>query len=193
MRKPWHWKARSAWYCSVIDTEGKTRTVRLSEDQQESQRIWEERYKPIPREPDWTPDRETPPPRPPKPKPPPELDHTPPPKPKPQPALKYKRSGDAAPVPYNRYQQLERVLCICELLMPLRYGATIDELAIDIRDTIGDNYHLRTIRRDLEFLDRFGVIEVVTGRPGSHRYRWISFTRSIVMAQFASTLAERRD
>lgn len=77
--------------------------------------------------------------------------------------------------PGRRYAQLERILLVIELLAPLRCGATLKELAADVNDELGTDYHVRTIRRDVEALATLGMIECteggIRGRV-SARFRW---------------------
>ena len=99
-----------------------------------------------------------------------------------------KRNYDS---PDRRLRQLERVLVIIELLSPLRYGATIEEIASDVRDTIGDDYCERTIIRDLKALERLGVVERTRG---SGRWRWIERSvRAAVYHRMAELRSEARD
>ena len=65
--------------------------------------------------------------------------------------------------PATRLRQLRRTLLIIELLAPLRYGATLSEIADDVREEIGIGYCDRTILRDLESLEQFGLVEYVHG------------------------------
>ena len=106
------------------------------------------------------------------------------PKPKPQ------------PVSYNRFRQFERLLLIMELIAPLRRGASIDELLADVRDMTGTPYCHRTIYRDLQFLDRIGLVErVATGEADKsrRRYRWLGGSiRAAVAQQAAERVAELR-
>tara|TARA_A100001391_G_scaffold162280_1_gene121272 strand:- start:755 stop:1063 length:309 start_codon:yes stop_codon:yes gene_type:complete len=60
--------------------------------------------------------------------------------------------------PARRLRQLQRVLLLIELLSPLRYGATVNELNREVADEIGD-FSWRTIQRDLMALEILGLVE----------------------------------
>lgn len=60
--------------------------------------------------------------------------------------------------PARRLRQLQRVLLLIELLSPLRYGATINELNTEVAEAIGD-FSWRTIHRDLLALEILGLVE----------------------------------
>jgi hypothetical protein len=95
-----------------------------------------------------------------------------------------------------RYRQLERMFLLIELIAPLRYGATIGEIAGDVRAEIGD-YCERTIRRDLLALQELGVVERLasrephsTGGYGADRWRWIDCSiRSVIYRHVAESQA----
>lgn len=80
----------------------------------------------------------------------------------------------------------ERILLLCELLAPLRNGATAEELTDDAADCLGRSYHERTIRRDLEFLHERGILETSDHR----RYRWNGLNpRSVILERMAVAVA----
>ncbi len=60
--------------------------------------------------------------------------------------------------PARRLRQLQRVLTIIELLVPLRNGATADELADELHEEFG-KFCRRTISRDLQTLELLGLVE----------------------------------
>ena len=99
--------------------------------------------------------------------------------------------------PATRLRQLRRTLLIIELLAPLRYGATVPEIAADVRDRIGIDYCDRTIRRDLESLEEIGLVEhvpAVSGRAApamERRARWQWADRSLRSVMYRHT-AERQ-
>lgn len=99
--------------------------------------------------------------------------------------------------PYTRLRQLRRTLLIIELLAPLRYGATVPEIAADVRDQIGIDYCDRTIQRDLESLEQIGLVEHLPARCGwsvpamERRARWQWADRSLRGVMYRHT-AERQ-
>ncbi|MEM6469432.1 MAG: hypothetical protein AAF802_07660 [Planctomycetota bacterium] len=68
----------------------------------------------------------------------------------------------------QRYQQLERVIHVAELLLPLRLGAYIPQIWRDVRETFP--VCERTIRRDLFFLERLALVEL----EPCGRWRWVA-------------------
>ncbi|WP_339886645.1 hypothetical protein [Rhodopirellula europaea] len=60
--------------------------------------------------------------------------------------------------PSRRLRQLQRVLIVIELLGPLRYGATINELISEVRHADGE-FCTRTIERDLDALQQLGLVQ----------------------------------
>lgn len=89
-----------------------------------------------------------------------------------------------------RLRHLQRLLLLIELLAPLRHGATLGELASDVRNDLG-TYTDRTIRRDLDLLELAGLVDHIpqVGRiPMSQtRWRWRhEFPRAAIFASAAS-------
>lgn len=83
--------------------------------------------------------------------------------------------------PKQRMRQLMRVLLVIELLAPLRKGATLSEIAKDVRDNFGA-YCKRTIERDLESLELCGLVDCVwessNAHPSARRKRYLWCDRS---------------
>lgn len=94
----------------------------------------------------------------------------------------------------SRMMQFARVLMLAELLAPLRRGASIDVLAGDVCDMMGQRYCDRTIRRDLEFLESMGVVELDHRDDGPMIARWIrGRIRSAVIEALANASSERME
>lgn len=68
-----------------------------------------------------------------------------------------------------RYEQFERIVITAQVLQELRFGASIEEVNRDVSERMGIAQPCeRTTRRDLDFLERLGLVEHFA--PG--RYRW---------------------
>ena len=92
--------------------------------------------------------------------------------------------------PSRRLRQLQRILTIVELIAPLRFGATINELISEVRHADGE-YCVRTIERDLDALQQLGLVQ--RERLG-HRLkldRW-KLTAYSSRASRLNEIAERR-
>jgi hypothetical protein len=91
--------------------------------------------------------------------------------------------------PNQRMRQLMRVLLVIQLLAPLRKGATLSEIAKDVRDDVGA-YCERTIKRDLEALEMCGLVDSVWEDSDTHnrvpRKRYVWCDRSFKTAMFSS-------
>ena len=93
----------------------------------------------------------------------------------------------------TRFMQFERLLMICELLAPLRHGATMKEILDDVCDFTGQQYSERTIHRDLKFLEMKGIIDSTKPVCGKRKYRWRCCIRSIVVEHMATVANEYRE
>lgn len=62
-------------------------------------------------------------------------------------------------VGYERYRQLRRILTTSEILRQFRYGCRLEFLNRETSVRTEDNWHVRTTRRDLEFLESMGLVE----------------------------------
>ncbi len=93
--------------------------------------------------------------------------------------------------PERRLRQLQRVLLLIELLSPLRYGATINELNTEVADAIGE-FSWRTIHRDLLALEILGLVEQrpaeSTARGDSVKWVWTNNPRRGRALQHAAEL-----
>lgn len=88
----------------------------------------------------------------------------------------------------NRYQMVERVLLIVELLAPLRRGVTLNDLQSDLEQSVG-RLSYRTVIRDCKFLTTLGLVEYSHGRV-----RWLADgLRAAVLKQIAGHVAEVRE
>lgn len=211
MRKPFYWAAREAWYIRHRDASGKLRTIRLASDEAEAQRVWAESFRlqtrtvadtiaamnlaPVvskPSKAELREARETAKR---------EAEHLRPELVKPDrsrfPARIAQRdhARDHSPGPReSRMMQFARVLMVAELLAPLRRGATIDDLVNDVSDMMGQRYCDRTIRRDLEFLQSMGVVDLDHRDDGPMIARWIrGRIRSAVIEAIANASSERME
>jgi hypothetical protein len=77
----------------------------------------------------------------------------------------------------RRYTQLERVHATAELLRQFRFGCRLTFINQEIAERLGESHCERTTRRDLEFLELLGLIEVERGEsrgiiPAATRYHW---------------------
>ena len=77
----------------------------------------------------------------------------------------------------RRYGQLERVHATAELLRQFRFGCRLQFINWEVGERLGEKICERTTRRDLEFLELIGVVEVERSeRTGKYapptRYRW---------------------
>ena len=119
----------------------------------------------------------------------------PPPKPTPAPAVppvSPQELFEDAERGYARYEQLARIMLVIELVAPLRYGVTVDELHPDICEEYG-NVCPRTVRRDLAFLETLALVDrhEEIAPSGQQRFRWIwrqGNFRAIVHQQVAEAL-----
>ncbi|WP_430454221.1 hypothetical protein [Rhodopirellula europaea] len=174
MRKPFFRKARSSWYYNAKQPNGRYRQVELSKDRDEAFTIWrkfyqsaeaaerEERHRDID---DIVVVRKAKTPE------------------RPKASMPAKRKPENV---RGRGCSFERILLLCELLAPLRNGATAEELTDDAADCLGRSYHERTIRRDLEFLHERGILETSDHR----RYRWNGLNpRSVILERMAVAVA----
>lgn len=97
----------------------------------------------------------------------------------------------------GRYRQIERILLIVELLSPLRRGASASDLLQDVCEMTGVKYCERTIFRDLDFLQRIGLVDRY--RRGNHTrgqsvFRWRGCqAKAIVAERMAEVFSERQD
>jgi predicted DNA-binding transcriptional regulator YafY len=96
--------------------------------------------------------------------------------------------------------RFERVLLTVELLAPLRHGATAKELANDIGQILGTQYVERTIYRDLQMLQRMGIVQSYTarreGQCGKAPTKWKvtdGSLKAILLKQMAEELSKVRD
>lgn len=80
----------------------------------------------------------------------------------------------------------ERLFRIAEDLRGLRYGRTLQQLAGDISDATGHDWHVRTIRRDIELLEYLGLVTV----DDDGRIRW---TGPELMAMPADRVGRAKD
>lgn len=62
-------------------------------------------------------------------------------------------------MPEFHFEQLERIICTFGALRSRRYPATIVDIARDVGERMGTNYHQRTTKRDLALLERLGMAE----------------------------------
>ncbi len=203
MRHPFFWTAREAWFLRQPAPNGRTKTIRLSDDRDEAFRIWEADYRPK---------RATPV----KPMPVKSLPVTVVAGNVDEPAREVNQSlttnsttseprttgsrkrDEFAPPPVDRLAQLERVLLVAELLSPLRRGATAGELASDVRDIIGRQFSQRTIDRDCQLLQRLGIVDRVGQCSGGmsrdpSRYRWRDASiRSVIVQRMSESASSFR-
>jgi predicted DNA-binding transcriptional regulator YafY len=70
---------------------------------------------------------------------------------------------------------LERLLMTAELLRQFRFGVEVAYIHHEINLRHGRVWHVRTVKRDLDLLERLGVATAI----GSGRWRWIG-TKSIL-------------
>lgn len=103
--------------------------------------------------------------------------------------------------PAKRLRQLQRVLTIIELLVPLKDGATTGELAESLYEEFG-KFCRRTVSRDLQTLQQLGLVEPRDRRePRGHwmkaaigetsRWVWVGKTAGArAIAETAEQLAE---
>ena len=163
VRKPFYRSARDSWYYNAKLPDGRYQQVELSKDRDEAFRIWEEHYRPIEvegskhqpvgvREVIVT--REVTNPK------------------TTQPSEQSESKAIASsPKPCNvrgRYAAFERMMLVAELLIPLRRGATVDELHRDSIALLGRAYSKKTILRDLSFFCELGI--AIYGKDS--RYKW---------------------
>ena len=77
--------------------------------------------------------------------------------------------------PEHRLQQLKRVLLVVDLLSPLRFGATTEEVYRDVRSIEGV-ISKRTVERDLYALFEIGLVDrktVLAPSGFATCYRWV--------------------
>ncbi len=74
--------------------------------------------------------------------------------------------------PARRLRQLQRVLAIIELIGPLRFGATVNEIGHELPDITGQAYHPRTVERDFLALEEIGLVERVKIGDRWREDRW---------------------
>jgi DNA-binding CsgD family transcriptional regulator len=54
-----------------------------------------------------------------------------------------------------------RLLATREALQSYRFGATIEQITHDVADAIGEQFHNRTIKRDLDLLEALGLAKTI--------------------------------
>ena len=77
----------------------------------------------------------------------------------------------------RRYGQLERVHATAELLRQFSFGCRLSFINQEISERLGERICERTTRRDLEFLERLGLIDIDRpprngNRMAQPRYQW---------------------
>ncbi len=65
----------------------------------------------------------------------------------------------------SRLQSMRRLLVLIDLMRFRRFPALTSEIAEELNERLQDNYHQRTVRRDLELLATAGLVAKTT-RPG---------------------------
>lgn len=92
---------------------------------------------------------------------------------------------------------LERLIRIAQALQRVRFGLTTHELLDEIRDVSDRRWSLRSVYRDLQVLERVGLVEIIVGNPNiPTRVRWCGeggfFEQSASAIGIASDSVARR-